>query len=167
MILYACVPARGWLQRVRQYTDTFVHWGLVVVHYLPVVHHTPRPASLSDRLSFTTTPINSHSIKTRWYQLDSYFRNSGNQCFVITISRVSQNGDFAVTLYHYYVRVLAQVSRDLKVVQTQRVEILHYPNTTFSHTTMHLRSHSLCGNKMILETPYRHVKYTRKECGWG
>ena len=46
-------------------------------------------------------------------RLDSYFRNSGDQCFVITISRVSENGDFAVPLYHYYVRVLAQVSRDL------------------------------------------------------
>ena len=42
VILYACAPARGWLQRVRQYIDTFVHWSLVAVHYLLAGHHPPR-----------------------------------------------------------------------------------------------------------------------------
>eukprot|EP01047_Picozoa_sp_COSAG01_P052258 COSAG01_NODE_5479_length_4233_cov_30.503145_1_plen_184_part_00 len=41
-----------------------------------------------------------------------------DQCFVITISRVSENGGFAVPSVPLYVRVLAQVSRDLQVVQT-------------------------------------------------
>eukprot|EP01047_Picozoa_sp_COSAG01_P078141 COSAG01_NODE_14323_length_1468_cov_13.230825_1_plen_72_part_10 len=68
------------------------------------------------------------------------------------------NGDFAVPLYHYYVRVLAQVSRDLTVVQFQRMEILHYPNTTISHTAMSLRSHSLCGNKNDTRDPYCHMQ---------
>ena len=54
VILYACAPARGWLQRVRQYIDTFVHWSLVAVHYLLAGHHPPRPVSLSVRTSFTT-----------------------------------------------------------------------------------------------------------------
>ena len=55
VILYACAPARGWLQRVRQYIDTFVHWSLVAVHYLLAGHHPPRPVSLSVRTSFTTS----------------------------------------------------------------------------------------------------------------
>jgi hypothetical protein len=38
------------------------------------------------------------------------------------------------------------------------VEILHYPNTTISHTTMPLRSHSLCGNKNDTRDPYCHMQ---------
>ena len=52
VILYACAPARGWLQRVRQYIDNLVHWSLVAVHHFLAGHHPPRPVSLSVRSSF-------------------------------------------------------------------------------------------------------------------
>ena len=47
VILYACAPARGWLQRVRHNTYIVCYVRLVADHHLLVVHHTPRPAYLS------------------------------------------------------------------------------------------------------------------------
>eukprot|EP01047_Picozoa_sp_COSAG01_P029604 COSAG01_NODE_2034_length_8582_cov_36.288459_5_plen_73_part_00 len=44
------------------------------------------------------------------------------------------------------------------MVQFQRMEILHYLNITISHTAMHLRSHSLCGNKNDTRDPYCHMQ---------
>ena len=47
VILYACAPARGWLQRVRHNTYIVCYVRLVADHHLLVVYHPPRPASLS------------------------------------------------------------------------------------------------------------------------
>ena len=46
VILYACAPARGWLQRVRHNTYIVCYVRLVADHHLLVVYHPPRPANL-------------------------------------------------------------------------------------------------------------------------
>ena len=47
VILYACAPARGWLQRVRHNTYIVCYVRLVADHHLLIVYHPPRPANLS------------------------------------------------------------------------------------------------------------------------
>jgi hypothetical protein len=46
------------------------------------------------------------------------------------------------------------------------MEILHYLNTTISHTTMYRRCHSICGNKNDTRDPYCHIYVNKKGGAW-
>ena len=68
-------------------TVGLIHWEERETRQKTIQLRLPRRFHI---VSFQSTHIK--SIKSKWYKLDSYFRNSGNQCFVITISRVSEGG---------------------------------------------------------------------------